>query len=141
MIEKARVVETKGSLVRLEIKRGTACGDSCGSCKSGCAPTNTYVNAANSIGAKTGDYVEVEMSTKTFMNVVVLIYGLPLLMLLIGIFSGSTLVNILNLKINIEVARILLGFTLMALSYIFISKLDKRSSKKASINFEIKKIL
>lgn len=45
MIEKARAVEVRKNLAKLEISRVSACGESCGSCKGGCAPTNTFVNA------------------------------------------------------------------------------------------------
>jgi sigma-E factor negative regulatory protein RseC len=141
MIEKAKVVDVKEKFAKVEIRRVSACGESCASCKGGCAPTNTYVEAENNIGAKLGQYVEIEMSTKTFLTAVLITYGLPLIMLFVGIFSGSALANSLGLKMNSDFAGVLLGFLLMALSYIVISKQDKKYSKQGKIKFEIIKIL
>ncbi|HYE09072.1 MAG TPA: SoxR reducing system RseC family protein [Patescibacteria group bacterium] len=141
MIEKAKVIDVKDKFAKVEIRRVSACGESCASCKGGCAPTNTYVDAVNNIGAKIGQYVEIEMSTKIFLTAVLITYGLPLIMLFIGIFSGSAVVNGLGLTMNSDFVGTLLGFLLMALSYIFISKQDKRYNKQGKIKFEIKKIL
>jgi sigma-E factor negative regulatory protein RseC len=141
MIEKARVVELKDKFARVEVRRVSACGESCASCKGGCVPTNTYVDAINHIDAKVGEFVEIEMSSKTFLNAVILTYGLPLIMLVIGIFSGSVLVNNLGLKLNSDLTGVLLGFVLMALSYLFVSKKDKKYKKHGKIEFEIIKTL
>ncbi len=81
------------------------------------------------------------MSTKIFLGAVVLTYVLPLIMLFIGIFAGSTWVDSLGVPINNDLAGVLLGFVLMALSYIFISKRDKEYKKQGKIKFEISKIL
>jgi sigma-E factor negative regulatory protein RseC len=141
MVEKAKVIEIKDDLAKLEIRRVSACGESCASCKGGCAPTNIYVNAVNRLEAKVGEYVEIEMSTKIFLNTVVITYGLPLIMLIIGTFAGSTLADSLRLTINNDLAGVLLGFALMALSLILIARQDKKYKKQGKIKFEMKKIL
>lgn len=141
MIEKAQVVQTKDEMAKVQVKRASACGESCASCKGGCAPSNTYVDAINTIGAKPGDTVEIEMSTKTFLSAVAITYGLPLIMLFVGIFTGSMLVDSLRFDINKDLAGILLGFGLMGIAYIFIHKADKRHKEKDSIQFQIIKIL
>lgn len=141
MIEKARVVEVKDKSARLEIRRVSACGESCASCKGGCVPKNTYINVLNSMGAKAGDFVEVELSTKIFLNAVFITYGVPLIMLIIGIFAGSTFADSLGLIINSDLAGALLGFALMALSYILISRQDEKYEKQGKIKFEMKQIL
>jgi sigma-E factor negative regulatory protein RseC len=141
MIEKARVVELKDKYARVEVRRVSACGESCASCKGGCVPTNNYVDAINGVDAKLGEFVEIEMSSRTFLNAVILTYGLPLIMLVIGIFSGSVLVNNLGIKLNSDLTGVLLGFLLMALSYLFISNKDKEYKKHGKIEFEIIKTL
>lgn len=141
MVEKGRVINVKDKTARIEIKRVSACGDSCASCKGGCETTNHYVDAVNNVGAKPGDMVDIEMSTKTFMSAVAITYGIPLIMLIIGIASGGTLFKSIGININSDIAGVLLGFGLMAISYIFINKLDKRHNKKGSITFEIVRIL
>lgn len=141
MVEKGKVIRLEGKSARVEIRRVSACGESCASCKGGCETTNTYVDAGNQLGAKAGDYVEIEMSTKTFLSAVALTYGLPLIMLFVGILSGGALSKSLGLNVNTDIASVMLGFGLMALSYVIINKLDQRHHKKGSIKFEIIKIL
>ncbi|MDF2840562.1 MAG: SoxR reducing system RseC family protein [Clostridia bacterium] len=141
MKEKAKVIEVKEQFARLEIRRVSACGESCASCKGGCVPTNTYINALNPIGAKAGEFVEVEMSTKIFLKAVAITYGLPLIMLFIGIFAGSALTDNLGLTINSDLAGAFLGFTLMTLSYILIYRQDKKYKRQDKIKFEVTRIL
>ena len=141
MIEKGRVINVKDKTTRIEIKRVSACGESCASCKGGCETTNHYVDATNKIGAKPGDTVDIEMSTKTFLSAVAITYGIPLIMLFIGIASGGALFRSIGVNINPDLAGVLLGFGLMAISYIFINQIDKRHSEKGSITFEIVRIL
>lgn len=81
------------------------------------------------------------MSTRTFLTAVAMTYGLPLIMLVIGIFSGSALVNNLGLQINSDLAGVILGFALMALSNIFISWQDKKYSVQGKMKFEIVRVI
>jgi sigma-E factor negative regulatory protein RseC len=141
MVERARVVDITNNVAKLEIRRASGCGDKCSTCKGGCSSDNTYVEAVNSIGAEKGDFVEVELNTKTFLTAVVLTYGLPLIMLFIGIFTGSTLLRSFGIEVNGDLAGIVLGFGLMALSYLILSLNDKRYNKNGKIKFEITKLL
>lgn len=92
-------------------------------------PTNTYVEAVNTVGAVPGQNVEIEMNTKIFMNAVILNYVLPLIMLIIGIFAGSSLASILNLNISKDLPGFLLGLVLMAVSYTFVYFIDMNYKK------------
>ncbi len=134
MLEKAKVVGIKDNMVKAEIRRVSACGESCASCKGGCETTNTYVDVQNHMGAKVGDYIEIEMSDKTFLTAVLLTYGVPLIMLFIGIFVGATV-------LRSDIASIALGFGLMALSYLLIWQKDKSMKTKEAIHFRMTKIL
>ena len=141
MIEKAKVVSVNGQTAKVQIKRASACGDNCASCKGSCAPPNTYVEAVNTIGAVSGQDVEIEMNTQVFMNAVILNYVLPLIMLIIGIFAGSSLPGVLNLKLSGDLLGLLLGFGLMALSYLVVYKIDNQYKKSGKVKINIKNIL
>lgn len=140
MIEKAKVISVNGQTAKVQIKRASACGDNCASCKGSCAPPNTYVEAVNTVGAVSGQDVEIEMNTQVFMNAVILNYVLPLIMLIIGIFAGSSLPGVLNLNISKDLLGILLGFGLMVLSYTLVYFIDKRYKKNGKVRFIIKRI-
>lgn len=141
MLEKARVIEMKDKYVKLEIKRKSSCGDNCANCKGGCKPVNTYIIVENTIDAKLGELVELKMNTKTFMFAVIINYVFPLVMLLLGIFGGSVMANNLNLGVKSEIISILLGFTLMVISYVLIYSIDKKLDDQEKINFKIIRIL
>lgn len=141
MIEKAKVVTLNGDMAKVQVKRASACGDSCASCKGGCAPSHTYVDAVNQIDAAVGQEVEIEMQTKVVLSAIVINYGIPLLMLIVGIFSGSALVDSLNLNVSKDLLGIFLGFALMALSYLAAFQIDKRYKKSGKVQFVVKRII
>lgn len=141
MIEKAKVISVNEQKAKVQIRRASACGESCASCKGGCTPTNTYVEAVNTIGAMPGQDVEIEMSTQVFMSAVILNYVLPLIMLIIGIFAGGILADSLDLRISRDVLGILLGIGLMAISYTLVYFIDKQYKKKGRVRFVIKRVL
>ncbi|KUO76892.1 MAG: hypothetical protein APF77_21670 [Clostridia bacterium BRH_c25] len=141
MVEKAKVVALNGNISKVQVKRVSACGESCASCKGGCTPSHTYVDAVNDIEASVGQEVEIEMQTKVVFSAILFNYGLPLLMLVIGIFSGSALVDILYLNVSKDLLGIFLGFGLMALAYVLASKIDKNYKKTDKMKFVIKRIL
>ncbi|MBP7072261.1 MAG: SoxR reducing system RseC family protein [Clostridia bacterium] len=140
MIEKARVISVNGQKAKVQIKRTGACGESCAGCKGGCAQINTYVEAVNTVRAVSGQEVEIEMSTKVFMNAIILNYVLPLIMLILGIFAGSAMVDGWNLSISGDLLGILLGFGLMAISYTLVYFIDKHYKKNGKVRFIIKRV-
>lgn len=140
MIEKAKVVSVNGQTAKVQIKRASACGDNCASCKGSCAPPNTYVEAVNTVGAVSGQDVEIEMNTQVFMNAVILNYVLPLIMLIIGIFAGSSLASNLNLGISGDLLGVILGFILMAVSYTLVYFIDRHYKKTGKVRFIIKRV-
>lgn len=141
MVEKAKVVTLNGNMAKVQVKRVSACGESCVSCKGGCAPSHTYVDAVNNINAAVGQDVEIEMQTKMVYNAIILNYGIPLLMLIVGIFSGSALVESLNLNVSKDLLGVFIGFVLMALSYMLASQIDKHYGKTGKMKFTVKRVL
>ena len=140
MIEKAKVISVSGQNAKVQIKRASACGESCASCKGGCTPQNTYVEAVNTVGAVSGQDVEVEMNTQVFMNAVFLTYVFPLIMLIVGVFTGGALASSLDLNYSGDLLGILLGFGLMAVSYTLVYFVDKHYKKSGKVRFIIKRV-
>lgn len=137
MIEKARVISVDGHKAKVYLIRHGACGDKCGGCSGGCATTGTYVEAINDIGAEAGQEVEIEMKTQVFMNAILLNYGLPLIMLIIGMFAGIIIKNLFNLSLSSDLLSVLLGFGLMALSYLVVNRIDKHYKKTDKVKMNI----
>lgn len=141
MEERARVVSVDGSTARVTLKRSSACGESCAQCKGGCAPGNTYVEVKNPIGAGVGQEVVIEMKTGTFMSAVAITYVFPLIMLFAGIAMGASLNPPFGLRLSKDAYGLILGFSLMVVSYIIANMLDKRYKKSGKVSFTITKII
>ncbi len=69
-----------GGRARVKVERLSACGKSCASCLGGCADRDVLsVEAENPLGAKPGQRVVIESSTKGVLGAALLVYILPIL--------------------------------------------------------------
>lgn len=108
--------------------RRSACSGDCHQC-SGCGAVvqTVQVRARNLIGAKPGDQVIVETSSKTVFSALVVVYLLPLALLLVGYFVG------LALPIGAGLCS-LLGFVLgVALILLY----NRRMTRQGQVEFTI----
>ena len=114
------VVGLEGDKAKIKMQRHTACGD-CGACQVSKNQLTLVLDAENNVGAKTGDFVEVDLETVDFLSAVVLIYVFPLIALIVGIFAGYY--GILALGIEDRSAQgfgAVIGILAAALTYVFI---------------------
>lgn len=81
-----------GGYAEISVPRKSACGHDCEEC-AGCGMTGAAIHtrAKNEPGAKPGDKVVVESSTKKLLGVVVLVYILPIVGFLLGYFLTPNL--------------------------------------------------
>lgn len=136
-----KVVSTNGNKAKLEIRRASACGEKCGSCSGGCSSTGTFIEAENSIMARPGQMVKIEVETKIVMKSAFLAYIFPLFMLITGIVSGSYIYKSFDFNISSEVFSLLLGVFFMVISYAIIKRIDKNYQTNRKIKSTITKIL
>lgn len=90
------VKELSNGHVLASIKRPSACGGECGSCK-GCAALEQHVTveAVNRAGVKTGDRAVVESSTKRILWLAVLAYLMPLVLFFL-LYAVSPVMGVLG---------------------------------------------
>lgn len=81
------VIGIDGDKAKIKMQRHTACGD-CGACQVSEKQLNLVLEAENIVGAKTGDFVEVDMETMDFLSAVIIVYLYPLISFIVGIFAG-----------------------------------------------------
>jgi sigma-E factor negative regulatory protein RseC len=81
------VIGLEGHKAKIKLQRHTACGD-CGACQVSKNQLTMIFDADNNVGAKTGDFVEIDMESVDLLSAVVLIYVYPLIALITGIFAG-----------------------------------------------------
>ena len=84
MRETGIVKSVDGEFCTCSTRRKSACGDNCATCKAVCSSREHIFLAKNTIGAKEGDTVMIEMPTKDVLKSAFLVYILPLLAFLFG---------------------------------------------------------
>ena len=75
----------------VEVLRGTACGDDCGSCEVCHYANKIRVEARNDVGAQLGDRVEIEARTSRVLGAAVLVYVVPFVLFFIGYAVAAAL--------------------------------------------------
>lgn len=100
MREEGIVIKASGDLCEVSVRRKTACGENCASCKATCGAREQICVAKNILGAVVGDRVVIEMDSQKVLKSAFLVYILPVLVFLVifAIISengGSQLVSAL----------------------------------------------
>lgn len=113
------VVKLAGDMASVHFQRSAMCRH-CGACLTlDSGEMETLVK--NTLSAKPGDRVAVSIEPKRIMSAAILAYGVPLAMLLIGLYLGSLISDAVS---------VLLGLSLCACSYLLLRRLEKTWTKK-----------
>lgn len=114
------VIGLDGNKAMIKMQRHTACGD-CGACQVSKNQLNVTLEAENAVGAKTGDFVEIDMETMDFLSAVILVYLFPLIALIVGIFAGYYGVRFLGFAdLTAQGIGAVIGIIAAALTYLVI---------------------
>ncbi|MBQ7793118.1 MAG: SoxR reducing system RseC family protein [Clostridia bacterium] len=87
-MRKRGIVKTAGNMAEVSIIRETACGENCANC-GGCVAGETVIRAENTVGAKVGDKVVLEIPDRAALGAASIAYILPIAVLLISITVTS----------------------------------------------------
>ena len=89
-MRKSGIVKKGGEWALVSILRASSCGENCAMCKGGCTQSETEILAKNTMCAKPGDKVILEIEDKSGLKAVFLAYIVPLIAFLISsvIFTG-----------------------------------------------------
>lgn len=96
MTQNAVVTKSAGDgWAEIEVRRVSACGHDCARCGGGCAELTrsgpVTVLARNPVGARPGDRVVVESSSRSILGFAAVVYLLPLALFFAGYFIASAL--------------------------------------------------
>ena len=126
MNQQGYIVEIVDSVTaKLKLKRHFACA-SCGKCETTCEEKYIIVEADNTIGAKVGDRVEVNMETVNVLKAAFIAYTIPLLALLLGTVGTFYGLKAINIKNNVEIISGGSGLIFTTLSFLILKKNDKK---------------
>lgn len=118
----------------VEVLRGTACGDDCGSCEVCHYASKIRVEARNAIGASVGDRVEIETATSRVLGAAVLVYVVPFVLFFIGYAIAALLLDMAELQ------AMLMSFAFFAVGFVVVAIVGKLH-KKNPITYEITNII
>lgn len=133
MKEVGIVNSIQGNEAKVIIQRNAACGD-CGACQVGKDKLTMEVTAKNVIGAKEGDKVEVEMKFVNVLKASFIMYGIPLIMFIVGSIAGYYYSSIVLEQPDNPIFSFLFGIILTAITYLIIKYLDSKG--KFSYKYE-----
>ncbi len=118
MKEIGKILEINDEMAKILITRHTACGD-CGACQVGRENLNMILSAENTVKGKPGDRVEIELKTENFLFASFIMYGIPLLGLIIGLSGAYYGAKAVGYDENpAQVLAAVAGLALLALSYL-----------------------
>ncbi|MDP4153712.1 MAG: SoxR reducing system RseC family protein [Bacillota bacterium] len=112
MQQYAFVTKTDGAVAALNIYRSSACGEGCGQNCSICGsvkPIEAY--AKNTVGAKIGDRVVIESSSKVILTLAFMMYIFPIIMLVLGYIICTVLGFTENIRAAGAFLLLFAGFT------------------------------
>ena len=117
---------------KISVPRKSACGHDCEDC-AGCGVTGAAVRARakNDVGARPGQKVLVESSTKKLLGVVAVVYLLPLVFFLLGYFLSDGLG---------ESVRYLIAVGAAALSFIPSVVYDRYARRHETLTYTILRV-
>lgn len=117
-------------MAEVAVKRTTACGGNCGSCKSCVFQNELKTPAVNTIKAQPGQKVLIQSQTSRIFKAAFLVYVFPLLLFLIGYLLSVILSLGETLGIVFSFAGLVLGALIVVWS-------QRRIREKDKITFEI----
>lgn len=131
MIREGKVIAVDKENATVTLMKHSACGD-CGACQIGKENMNIKIDALNTAGASIGDKVVVDMASHDVLTAAFIAYGIPLIMLIIGIAGGKFILELLGMEKNIELFSFGIGLIFMTITFFRIRKNEDKfkASKK-----------
>lgn len=126
MIEIGRIVEISGEKAKVSLPRKEGCAG-CGKCSFAVGGKSMVLEAENDAGGRTGDEVEVNVPSRDPLQASLLVFGLPLLALLVGAIGGYWIFQSFGADPNF--GAILFAAALLVAAFLWVrSRERKRSS-------------
>lgn len=132
------VVDTESGYAKVAFVRSSGCGGNCKSC-AGCEAKPHLVSLKNTVNAKVGDQVEVEMNAGKAMRFTLLLYIIPLIFFLAGTLISATIIG--SDVANFEIYSFFIGILTFLFSLVILRLIDKRYGNQEATQLELRKII
>ena len=124
------VTSVKDGTAQIHFLRGSACAH-CGACLT-VGDSEMEISLPNTLGAKEGDRVAVDLSPKRVVQASLIAYAVPLVLLIAGVIIGSRFADWMGLA---------LGLVACGISYLILRFVEKKSAKSKSFQPRMTRIL
>ncbi len=118
MQQTGKVLEVADGYALVQFQRTKACGN-CNACMS-LGDGMAAVRIRNTLDARPGDQVHIQLHANSFLKATAIAYGVPLLGLLVGVILGALISDI---------AAICMGLGFAALAFVLLKLLEKKFSR------------
>ena len=125
-----RVTSVTDGTAQIRFLRGSACAH-CGACLT-VGDSEMEISLPNTLGAKEGDRVAVDLSPKRVVQASLIAYAVPLVLLIAGVIIGSRFADWMGLA---------LGLVACGISYLILRFVEKKSAKSKSFQPRMTRIL
>lgn len=124
-----RIIDSNHALI--SVPRKSACGHDCEEC-AGCGVSGAAVKAkaVNPIGARPGQKVVVESSTKKMLGIVSFVYATPVILFILGYLLMAFTTTSVPLQYGVAIAGFVIGIVL-AIFY------DRKIKRQGGLTFNI----
>lgn len=122
-----RVIKIENGQMLISMKRDSACG-SCESCTAGCESKEHIIKAKPRANFEVGDLVSIKVDSRKMLRGVMMVYLVPLLAFLLGIFVSNYIFSKLSFKVQ-DFYSIIIGVVLLLISLVIVKAYDKKYSK------------
>lgn len=120
-----KVVSVNDGIAKLEVRRNGGCGGGCSSCASSCSDASIeIIDVINTLQAEAGDIVEIKADSSRVLKYMMILYGIPLLFLLIGSIGGYLYFG----NTVSEFIPLLVGIIAMVIGFIIVKIVDSKSN-------------
>lgn len=131
MKEYGVVLNVENGNAIIGLKRNSACS-SCGACELGSNHSQMELTLENTVNARPGDTVEIQLPASQFLKASAILYLIPLIGLILGIVLGYYIGLALNA--NAEIIGAVNGILFTTLAYMSIRRLEPKFKKNTDLN-------
>lgn len=139
MREIGEVIGIENDFAKIQIKRSEAC-EKCGACDMGQSKMMETM-AKNAVSAKIGDQVELEAESVNILKASFILYGIPLIVFMVGTFLGYFIANFMGLYAWNNLIGFIAGVIFMLISYASIKRNESKFNQDDSYQLSIHRII
>ncbi|MBF0345745.1 MAG: SoxR reducing system RseC family protein [Nitrospirae bacterium] len=143
MEETAIVKDVSGITATVAVEKTTACAHCQSSKVCDSTPESSLIEAINTVNARIGQKVIIEMKTYTYLKGALVVYAIPAIALLLGAILGKHVLSAMDMfgSMKVDAVSAISGFTAFVVSLVVVKLISSNLEKKTEYKAVIKRVL